>query len=167
VVHHYGDRPEFVVLGGLVPELLCSGSEFRHAGTIDVDVQFDLEITGGSVNARRLERSLRNAEFEPDGGCVWRWTDAAANMKTIVEFELLADLDDVRSHDIAVFRECDELGAVNLRGMGFAARDFEPRALRARIGGGEHVVEVDVTGLAGYLLAKIAAARSRRKPKDW
>ena len=24
VVHEYGKRPEFVVLGGLVPELLCS-----------------------------------------------------------------------------------------------------------------------------------------------
>ncbi|MCC6227139.1 MAG: hypothetical protein IT195_12145 [Microthrixaceae bacterium] len=35
VVHHYGGRPEFVVLGGLVPELLCAGSAWRHAGTID------------------------------------------------------------------------------------------------------------------------------------
>ena len=24
VVHHYGGRPEFVLLGGLVPDLLCS-----------------------------------------------------------------------------------------------------------------------------------------------
>lgn len=39
VVHHYGARPEFVVLGGLVPELLCAGSGWRHAGTTDVDVQ--------------------------------------------------------------------------------------------------------------------------------
>ena len=27
--------PEFVVLGGLVPELLCASSEFQHAGTTD------------------------------------------------------------------------------------------------------------------------------------
>jgi hypothetical protein len=67
VVHHYGARPELVVLGGLVPELLCSGSGFRHAGTTDVDVQVDLEIACGSVNTRRLERALRNAELEPDG----------------------------------------------------------------------------------------------------
>ena len=44
VVHHYGTTPEFVLLGGLVPELLCSGSEMRHAGTTDVDVQVNLEI---------------------------------------------------------------------------------------------------------------------------
>lgn len=39
VVHHYGERPEFVILGGLVPELLCSTSPYSHAGTTDVDVQ--------------------------------------------------------------------------------------------------------------------------------
>lgn len=33
VVHHYGKKPEFVVIGGLVPELLCSESEYTHAGT--------------------------------------------------------------------------------------------------------------------------------------
>lgn len=33
VVHHYGDRPEFVVLGGLVPQLLCSAAGVAHAGT--------------------------------------------------------------------------------------------------------------------------------------
>jgi hypothetical protein len=32
VVHHFGSRPEFVVIGGLVPELLCAGSTFQHAG---------------------------------------------------------------------------------------------------------------------------------------
>jgi hypothetical protein len=57
VVHHYGGRPEFVLLGGLVPELLCSTSDVRHAGTTDVDVQVDLEVALGSSSARRLERA--------------------------------------------------------------------------------------------------------------
>ncbi len=43
VVYHYGSKPELVVLGGLVPELLCSTSPFRHAGTTDIDVQANLE----------------------------------------------------------------------------------------------------------------------------
>ncbi|MGF1667132.1 MAG: hypothetical protein ACFCVC_12780, partial [Acidimicrobiia bacterium] len=59
VVHHYGTRPEFVVLGGLVPELLCSTGPYAHAGTTDVDVQVDLEIAAGSVNMARLETALR------------------------------------------------------------------------------------------------------------
>ncbi len=66
VVHHYGQTPEFVVLGGLVPELLCASSGYRHAGTTDVDVQVNLEIAKGAINTARLEQALRNAEFEPD-----------------------------------------------------------------------------------------------------
>jgi hypothetical protein len=55
VVHHYGGRPEFVLLGGLVPALLCSNSSKRHAGTSDVDVQVNLEIAGGSRTGARLQ----------------------------------------------------------------------------------------------------------------
>ena len=47
VIHHHGAKPEFVVLGGLVPELLCASGEHRHVGTTDVDVQVDLEIARG------------------------------------------------------------------------------------------------------------------------
>jgi hypothetical protein len=55
VVHHYGTRPEFVLLGGLVPDLLCSTSTTVHSGTTDVDVQVNLEIAAGLVNAARLD----------------------------------------------------------------------------------------------------------------
>lgn len=54
-----------------------------------------------------------------------------------------------------------------MRGTGFAVHDIEVRQLRARMGGVEQTAEINVTGLAGFLLAKCAAARSRRKPKDW
>lgn len=56
---------------------------------------------------------------------------------------------------------------MNLRGTGFASHDVEVRELKAHFGGVTHQVEVNVTGLAGFLLAKTAAAFSRRKPKDW
>jgi hypothetical protein len=39
--------------------------------------------------------------------------------------------------------------------------------LRSHIEGVDHTVEVNVTGLAGFLLAKCAAALARRKTKDW
>jgi hypothetical protein len=166
VVHHYGARPEFVVLGGLVPELLCTSSRFHHAGTTDVDVQVNLEIACGAVNTTRLGRALRNAEFEPDHARVWRWI-ADDTPKTVVRFELLADLDTAPAGATVAFDACEDLGAVNLRGTGFAARDVVVQELRARTGGVLHVVEVNVTGLAGFLLAKTAAAHSRRKAKDW
>lgn len=167
VVHHYGARPEFVVLGGLVPALLCAGSNFDHAGTTDVDVQVDLEIACGSVNTIRLEQALRNAEFEPDNERVWRWRADGPEGAAVVKFELLADLDDQPANAEIRFVGCEQLGAANLRGTGFASRDVEVHKLNARIGGVEHRVEVNITGLAGFLLAKTASAASRRKPKDW
>ncbi len=167
VVHHYGSRPEFVVLGGLVPELLCSTSAFQHAGTTDVDVQVNLEITCGTVNAGRLENALRNAEFVPDTARAWRWHADGVSTNTIVKFELLADLDDVPAQATIEFDGCDALGAVNLRGTGFAVQDVVVQPLMARVGGVEHSVEVNVAGLAGFLLAKSAAAYERRAPKDW
>lgn len=166
VVHHYGARPEFVVLGGLVLELLCRASPWRHAGTTDIDVQVDLEVACGAVNTARLENALRNAEFEPDSERVWRWVaDAAA--RTVVKFELLADIDTEPNEAVVRFDACEQLGAVNLRGTGFASRDVEARELTAKVGDDLLTIEVSVTGLAGFLLAKSAAARSRRKPKDW
>lgn len=165
VVHHYGGRPEFVLLGGLVPDLLCAGSGFTHSGTTDVDVQVNLEIAAGAVNAAHLEQALRNAEFEPDADRVWRWR--AGDGPAVVKFELLADLDTERAGTTIVFDGCDALGAANLRGTGFAVRDIEVHQLRTRVGGVEQTAEINVTGLAGFLLAKCAAAHSRRKPKDW
>lgn len=167
VVHHYGSRPEFVLLGGLVPELLCSTSEAQHAGTTDVDVQVDLEIACGSVNTRKLEQALRNAEFKPAADYVWRWVTEGLVSRSVVKFELLADLDDAPAGATVEFRGCDQLGAVNLRGTGYASRDVEVRELQAWAGGVRQVAEVNVTGLAGFLLAKCAAARSRRTSKDW
>ena len=168
VVHHYGERPGFVLLGGLVPDLLCLTSGMVHSGTTDVDVQVNLEIAAGTVNAQRLERALLNAEFEPDAQRVWRWrTGGGVGGVAMIKFELLADLDDQPAGATVVFDGCNDLGAANLRGTGFAVRDIEVRQLRARVGGVEQVVEINVAGLGGFLMAKCAAAYSRRTPKDW
>ena len=167
IIHHYGARPEFVVLGGLVPELLCAGSEFQHAGTTDVDVQVDLEIAYGAVNAAQLEQALHNAEFVPEDGRNWRWLADGAVAGTVVKFELLADLHNQRSGASISFDACEKLEAVNLHGTGFASRDTQVRDLSARIGGVPYSIQVNVAGLAGFLLAKAAAAYSRRAPKDW
>jgi len=106
-----------------VPELLCAASPAMHAGTTDVDVQVNLEIAAGSVNAGRLETALVAAGFEPDGEYVWRWRAEASSMPMLVKFELLADLDTAPAQTTVIFDDCERLGAVNLRGTGFAARD--------------------------------------------
>jgi hypothetical protein len=121
----------FVLLGGLVPDLLCSGAAHRHVGTTDVDVQVDLEIQRGSVNAARLEAALREAPFIPDGQVVWRWRDQVAPAM-IVKVEFLADLDDVPNQMTISFDECEYFGALNLRGTGFASQDWEVRTVYGR-----------------------------------
>ncbi|ARV80834.1 hypothetical protein AWC17_21485 [Mycobacterium nebraskense] len=168
VVHHYGGRPEFVLLGGLVPALLCSNSSKRHAGTSDVDVQVNLEIAGGSVQAARLEEALLNAGFEPDDERVWRWElNDPEGVRATIKFELLADLDDEPNNATVEFTGCKQLGAANLRGTGYAARDVVIQKIQAIDHGTRREAEIKVTGLAGFLLAKVAAAHGRRKEKDW
>ncbi len=160
VVRHYGGRPEFVVLGGLVPELLCSGSEFQHAGTIDTDIQVDIEIACGAVNTARLEQALHEAGFAPENATIWRWVADGGVGAPVVKFELLADLQDRPAAATISFDACENLGAVNLRGTGFAARDTEVHELNVRDGDVTHTAEVNVSGVAGFLLAKTAALRT-------
>ena len=162
----YGEIPEFVLLGGLVPDLLCRGAANRHIGTTDVDVQVDLEIQGGSVNAARLEAALREARFVPDGERVWRWRDQAAPAM-VVKVEFLADLDDVPNYTTVSFDNCEFFGVLNLRGTGFASQDWEVRRVTADLGQGAKRIDLRVATLPAYLLAKVHAARGRGLEKDW
>ena len=162
----YGDTPEFVLLGGLVPDLLCSSATREHVGTTDVDVQVDLEIQGGAVNAARLEAALRAVGFKPDSERVWRWRDESAPT-AVIKNEFLADLDSAPNRATVKFDGCEQLGAANLRGTGFAARDWEHRPITARVDGAAATVEIRVATLPAYLLAKTHAAYGRSLPKDW
>ncbi|MHB8320041.1 MAG: nucleotidyl transferase AbiEii/AbiGii toxin family protein [Acidimicrobiales bacterium] len=162
----YGDVPEFVLLGGLVPDLLCTTSSRRHEGTTDIDVQVDLEIQGGSENASRLEGALTCVGFRPDDARIWRWRDNTAP-ELVVKVEFIADLDDIPNHQTVSFDDCRALGAVNLRGTGFAARHWEMRSITAHIDGVPQTVTLRVATLPAYLLAKTHAAHGRGLPKDW
>ncbi len=166
IVIAYGSIPEFVLLGGLVPDLLCTQALVPHEGTTDVDVQVDLEIANGSANATRLEKALEAAGFAPDDRRAWRWQDHRAP-GMVVKAEFLTDLEDVPNQTTVTFDTCEHLGAVNLRGTGFAARDWETRNLTITIDNETTNIALRVTGLAGYLLAKTHAAYGRRAPKDW
>ncbi len=162
----YGDTPEFVLLGGLVPDLLCRNAVRKHQGTTDVDVQVNLEMLGQSVNSARLERALRDCEFTPDDQRVWRWRDGSPT-EMIVKIEFLADLADVEDRKTLIFDGCVSLGAINLRGTGFVARDWTVRSFAAEIDGATMTVQIRVATLPAYLLTKSHAAHSRGLTKDW
>jgi hypothetical protein len=166
LVSAYGETPEFVLLGGLVPDLLCGDAAREHVGTTDVDVQVDLEIQGGSTNAPRLERALRQCGFTPSHDHAWRWQDATV-AGVVVKIEFLADLDSAPGQATLNFVGCTSLGAVNLRGTGFAARDWQLRSFDADLDGQPTTLEVRVATLPAYLLAKTHAAYGRGIEKDW
>jgi hypothetical protein len=166
VVRAYGATPEFVLLGGLVPDLLCSMATHQHVGTTYVDVQVDLEIQAGAENAARLEQALRTAHFAPSGQYVWRWHDRSVP-GAVVKIEFLADLPTASEDATVKFDGSGALGAVNLRGTGFAARDWQHYTLPAAMNGRPYTVEVRVATLPAYLLAKTHAAYGRQLEKDW
>jgi hypothetical protein len=166
LVRAYGDTPEFVLLGGLVPDLLCATAPRQHVGTTDVDVQVNLEIQGGTRNAGRLEAALRKSGFAPFGQHVWRWRDRTVP-GAVVKIEFLADSDTAPSQATVHFDGCEALGAVNLRGTGFAARDRQLRPFTSDVDGRAMSVDVRVATLPAYLLAKTHAAYGRGVTKDW
>lgn len=131
-----------------------------------MDVQVNLEIQGGSVSASRLEHCLQQAGFGPDTRRVWRWKDQTAPAM-VVQVEFLADLDDVPNQQVVSFDGCESLGAVNLRGTGFASLDWELRTITAELDEQPTAIELRVATLPAYLLAKIHAAYGRGLTKDW
>ncbi len=90
-----------------------------------------------------------------------------SGVRATVKFELLADLDDHPAGATVHFAGCEQLGAANLRGTGYAALDIVIQELRANDHRTWRNAQVNVTGLAGFLLAKLAAAQGRHKPKDY
>lgn len=166
LVRAYGETPEFVLLGGLVPDLLCSDAPRPHEGTTDVDVQVDLEIQNDATNAKRLECALEESGFAPSSDRIWRWRDESVP-GVVIKIEFLADLGDHPTQALIIFEDCAALGAVNLRGTRFASQDWTLRPITSAIDGEQVTVHVRVATLPGYLLAKSHAAYGRGLKKDW
>lgn len=76
-------------------------------------------------------------------------------------------MDDQPAESTISFDNCTNLGAVNLRGTGVAVQDYSRKTIKSKIGENWYEVEINVTSVGGFLLAKAAAAQSRRKTKDW
>lgn len=115
---------------------------------------------------RTRRGQLRRGQLPNLPSCAWSITTAAAPSSSCW-VELLADLETEPQGATIQFAGCDQLGAANLRGTGYAAKDTTIHQLRAKDHETWRLAEINVTGLAGFLLAKTAAAHSRRKPKDW
>jgi hypothetical protein len=85
----------------------------------------------------------------------------------IVKIEFLADLKDVEDHKTFIFDGCDSLGAINLRGTGFASQDWTLHSFTALIDDAPMTIQLRVATLPAYLLTKTHAAHGRGLAKDW
>ncbi len=150
-----------IVLGGLVPATLTSevASAPAHLGTTDVDVLLVTHLTA-ERDLSPIEEALRAMDSAPEGDG-WRWRGRVDGR--VVKIEFLCDLDDQPAEAIVTPAGCTELRAVNLRGTGSVELDHREMTLE----GPEGTVRVRFAALAGYLLSKMAAARTRGADKDY
>jgi len=113
-----------------------------------------------------LEAALEKAEFVRDPRIDgWRWIARVDHQSVKVEF--LCDRDDVQNKAVIRPRGCTNLRFANLRGTGYAARDFVEESVTDDLPDGTPAtVTVRFAGLQGYLLAKLAALLDRQLDKD-
>lgn len=155
----------FVILGGLVPEILTRGQEPaapQHLGTTDVDIFVVFHI-GVERPLAAMEQALIDSEFAPDAKQAgWRWTGRVEGV--VVKLEFLCDLQNQPAEAVVHPDGCVKLTALNLRGTGFVAEDWLWEELSAEDGTG---VKVRFAGLEGYLMTKGHVARERGHAKDY
>ncbi|HTR73936.1 MAG TPA: hypothetical protein VMH33_01600 [Solirubrobacterales bacterium] len=163
-----GAEIDLIVLGGLVPEILTRGvepgSSMGHLGTTDVDLLLITRVDQDE-DLGAVEASLTKLDFEPEENG-WRWRGTVADRRVKIEF--LCDLETVREQELVEPVGCKNLRALNLRGTGYVAKDWQYEELHAPGPDGEPLtVKVRFAGLRGYLLSKLVAARTRGKDKDY
>jgi hypothetical protein len=168
LLHGLGEEDTgIVILGGLVPEVLTDGQEPpapTHLGTTDVDLVLVTHLTL-DVDLGHIERALEGMEFQPSD-YNWRWRGGFGGPAVKIEF--LCDLDTRREFEEVELVGCGRLIAQNLRGTGFVTRDWAWRRLDSTLADGSAVsVNARFAQLAGYLLSKLVAARTRGAEKDF
>ncbi len=162
-------EPPFIVLGGLVPELLTRFQNIPvplHLGTTDVDMLLDFQVADNN-NLSTVEKVLDRLGFLPKAGTNgWRWIGYIRGMP--VKLEFLCEFDDVNAEQVVRPHGCLKLGAMNLRGAGYVKEDWMIEEIKGSLPDGKNVaVKVRFAGLCGYLLAKAIALKERGEEKDY
>lgn len=164
------DEVPFVVLGGLVPEILTRGQDPpvpQHLGTTDVDLQLDLSLQVEPYEGlQRLEAALDEAGFTPSQGNEgWRWETQVDSATIKIEF--LCELDG-HPEGVAEIPDCERLRLSNLRGTGYVSEDWEWVDLQVVSEDDDHEpVSVRFAGLEGFVMSKVHVAWRRGAAKDY
>jgi hypothetical protein len=167
-----------VVIGGLVPSLLVPSPVTRrpHVGTTDIDLCLSVAIVDGdTAHYERIETALRRAGYGPTAES-FRWRQrvgpglaveffcpAGAGREAGRIFRPRGTESPTAKHNLGA-----SLSALALAAGGVIADDVivVPRHVVLPNDGGRTTYEFRVTGLLGFLVAKLAALVGRDKPKD-
>ena len=143
-------------------EMVASGPDTPTGArrTADLSTSCWSRSSPPAVTSGRSKRALEAMDFAPEGDG-WRWRGRIENR--VVKIEFLGDLDDQPAEALVTPSGCREPRAVNLRATGNVEHDHREIALD----GPDGPVRVRIAALAGYLLSKAAAARSRGAEKDY
>jgi len=163
---HAGD---FVVIGGLNPDYLAPSAPVPHQGTTDIDLLFALgfDDIASAPDFAWIDAALKTAGFVSANK--WRWDARLGNAGVRLEF-----LCDVWDHTADTVPLPGSQSAVASKLAGPAAALFAPivreipvpAAVLEDFTDAPQTLSLRFANLGGYLLAKAAAAQSRRLAKD-
>jgi hypothetical protein len=169
-----------ILIGGLVPGLLVldpGPGRPAHVGTADIDLCLSVALVeGNTAEYERIEAALKKADYAlTDDTFCWR---RASGLRLKVEFFCPASPPEREAGDLFRPKAADapvpkhnmgsRLSAIALdagAAVSADAQDVE-RDVTLPDGGGTVRQRFRVTGLVGFLVAKVAALVGRDKPKD-
>ena len=168
-------RDRVCLVGGLVPRYLLPGVvdplTGAHVGSTDVDMALGLAVGGRLGGAyRTLEKNLKGAGLARYKRSSWQWSVEVDDH--VVVLELLGD--DAATPSGTLFRPkvTPPAGSGNLellcvRGVELALRDavLVEREIEL-LDGAYSTVQIQIAGLAPFVMLKAAAYLDRRDPKD-
>jgi hypothetical protein len=179
LVRHLGfTAAHTVLIGGVVPSLLVldPATNRPHLGTTDLDLCLSLAIVeGDTAEYERIETALAAAGYEAtDQSFRWR---QKSRMRLEVEFFCPAGQDrpagrmfrpKAADNPTAKQNFGPKLTAIALDAGQAIGEDVVvvQREVRLPDGGGRTTFDFRVTGVLGFLVAKIGALVGRDKPKD-
>jgi len=167
-----------ILIGGVVPSLLVldPATNRAHVGTTDLDLCLSVAIIeGDTAEYERIETALRKAGYEPtDASFRWRGT---TRLKLEVEFFCPAAEDrpsgkmfrpKAADNPVAKQNLGAKLAAIALDAGTAISDDAQTvtRTITLPAGAGITTFDFRVTGIVGFLVAKIGALVGRDKPKD-
>jgi hypothetical protein len=168
-----------ILIGGMVPGLLVldpPDSSRPHVGTTDLDFCLSIALVeGDTAEYERIEAALKSAGYEPEGATFcWR---RSTGLRPKVEFFCPADKEGpvgvlfrpkAAENRTAKQNMGSSLSAMALQAGSAISADVVQviRDVDLPDGQGRVSQTFRISGLVGFLVAKVAALTGRDKPKD-